>query len=70
MTTNRQYLASIASRQCADEERSAANPDVEQDHKHNWCLDSGNLHVNGLRWHIEIGREENYVTQHDLHVVE
>ena len=49
-----------------DEERPAANPQIEQDQKHDRSFDGCDLHVDGLRWHIEIGHEENYVTDNDL----
>ena len=49
-----------------EEERAAANPQIEQDQKHDRSFDGCDLHVDGLRWHIEIGHEENYVTDNDL----
>jgi hypothetical protein len=49
-----------------EEKRPATNPQIKQDHKHDWSLDARNPHVDGLRQHIEIGRKENYVTDHDL----
>src|ERR1700674_4336526 len=60
----------VASGQRVDEKRSATNPQVEQDHKHDRSLDGGNPHMDGLGRHIEIGREENDVTDHDLRKVE
>jgi hypothetical protein len=53
-----------------DQKRSAPNPEVKQDPKYNRRLDGGNPYVNGLRRHIEIGREKNYVTQHDLRKIQ
>ena len=49
-----------------EEERAAANPQIEQDQKHDRSFDGCDLHVDGLRWHIEISHEENYVTDNDL----
>ncbi len=60
----------VSSGQPVDEKRSATNPQVEQDHQHNRSLDDRDLHVDGLRRHIVIGHEENYVAEHDLHKVE
>jgi hypothetical protein len=49
-----------------EEERAAANPQIEQDQKHDRSFDGCDLHVDGLRWHIEISHEENYVTDNAL----